>query len=212
MKTYTQDLTVKRIAFAAFPSYAGRSFAVAPFEGTKRLDSCWSGGSRDYYQLVSVESLKTIPIPENGTPFSNGGQILTISELPQGAALVQHTIFSGKDLGITVYVRPENLAPLLPAPLDLSWGEKVVLTVTGALKGFARLKEAQEETGITVQEYDAAKLSLAEKGLLTRARAITDNGRNATNAFPGFGYSYKLSFLNKKENGGKGINRWGMNP
>lgn len=207
MKTYTQDPTVKRIALAAFPSYAGRSFAVAPFVGgsSKRLDSFWSGRSRDYWQLVHVETLRTIPIPENGTPFSNGGQIFTISELPEGAALVQHCIFSGKDLGVTVYVRPENLAPLLPAPLDLSWAEKVVLTVTAGLKGFARLEYAQRGTGITVPEYDAAKVTLAAKGLLTRAGGITPDGRNAENALPGYKYSHKLDNLNKPENGGRGV-------
>ena len=110
-------------------------------------------------------------------------------------------------MGLTVFVRPENLAPLLPAPLDLTWAEKVVLTVTCGLKGFTRLETAREETGIESVDYELAKTSLVNRGLLNRAGAITLDGRNAANALPG-GYD-KLSFLNREENGGKEIKRWG---
>ena len=119
------------MALAAFPSYAGKKFGVAPFPSHgKDLTSNWSGGSRDYFALISLSTLQTLPIPQNGTPFDGKGSGgLVLSALPEGAALVEHTIFSGKDLGVTVYVNSADLAPLLPSPMELTWGEKVVLKV-----------------------------------------------------------------------------------
>lgn len=175
----TNDPEVIRIALAAFPDYRGRTFEVTQFAGPMRLDSCWSDGSRDYYVLLDLGTLRSIPIPENGTPFSNGGQIMRLGELPVNAAVVQHIIFSGKDLGIRIHVRPENMTKMLPPPVELSLHETIVLVATKCLKSFARFDNANRHTGITKSEFEAAKQSLIAKGLLNSAGAITNDGRNA---------------------------------
>jgi hypothetical protein len=105
---------VKELCKAAFPNYRGRKFSVEPFNRPMRLDSCWEGGSRSFYVLLNMATKQQVPVPENGTPYSNGGRILQCSELPMNVALVEHCIFCGHDIGCRVYVRPENLAKLLP--------------------------------------------------------------------------------------------------
>jgi hypothetical protein len=39
--------------------------------------------------------------------------------MPPNVIVVEHSIFCGKDVGITIYVRPANLAKLLPEGGDL---------------------------------------------------------------------------------------------
>lgn len=109
----TNDSTVKRIALAAFPNYRGRKFRVEPFHPMS-LASYWSEGSRDYFTLIHLETLRQLPIPQNGTPFDPG--TIDASNLPENAVLACHSIFCGKDVGITLYLRPENMAKLLPEP------------------------------------------------------------------------------------------------
>lgn len=110
MKTFAPE--VKQIARAAFPDYTGRKFRVEALAGAKRLDSYWSGGSRNYFVLLSLATMRQVALPQNGTPFDAVGT-LELRELPINCALVEHCYFCGKDLGITVYARPENLTPLL---------------------------------------------------------------------------------------------------
>ena len=94
-------------------------------------------------------------------------------------------MFCGQDMGIEILLRPENMAPLLPAPTDLSWQERIVLLATSACKSSyagikdARFHEASRQVGITRLEWDAALAACQERGLLARNKAITDAGRNA---------------------------------
>ncbi len=180
MKTYSNAPEVKAIAQAAFPDYQGRKFSVEPFSGPMRLDSNWEGGSRSYYAVLDLASLRYFAIQENGTPFSNGGKIEQISDLPMNAVVVEHCFFCGKDFGIRLYVRPENLAKLLPVgpTVELTKDQTIVLIATRSLKAFARFDEAHQYTGISQVEYDQAKSELIAKGLLKSNGAITDEGRN----------------------------------
>ncbi len=183
MKIYTDCPEVRQIVSIAFPSYSGRKFAVDIIAGNMRLDSAWSGGSRDYYALVDMVSGRSIPIPENGTPFSNGGQIFTLESLPANIALVQHMIFCGKDLGVTVFVGPDNLNRFaLPAPAELTLNQKIVLAFTRERKssynGKNRQQMASGETGIIAAQWESAKAECIAAGWLGKSGAITDSGRN----------------------------------
>ncbi len=90
----------------------------------------------------------------------------------------------GKDHGITIYVNPENISKMLPPAEETPWEEKVVLSATRSLKSSYggikdyRFYEASRETGITKPEWDKAKESLINKGMLNKSGAITDKGRN----------------------------------
>ncbi len=188
MKIYSQAPELKQIAIAAFPAYSGSKFSVDT-QAPSRLNSCWSGGSRDYYALIELSTLRSIPVPENGTPFSNGGQIFTLTSLPLNVALVRHTIFCGKDLGITVFVSPENMNRFaLPEPIELTLAQKIVLVCTRERKssynGRNRQQMALDDCGLPMIEWDQAKAELIAKGLLKSNGAISDDGRNAASGQP----------------------------
>lgn len=183
MVYHTAAPEVQEIAKAAFPDYAGKKFSVAAFQGPMNLASHWDGGSRTFYAVVDLNTKRAVEIPQSGTMFDK--QTYRMTTLPYNLAVVAHSIFMGKDSGITVYVNPENLTKMLPKQDEVSWAEKVVLSATRSLKSsYAgipdyRFRQALKETGITKVEWDEAKAKLIVGGFLNKAGAITDKGKNA---------------------------------
>jgi hypothetical protein len=114
-------------------------------------------------------------------------------DLKPGYLVICHTIFCGKDLGLTFFVHPDNAAKLLPAPAaELTRAEKLVLEASCSLKasymGRDRYEMMRENArysadGIaqfpTRAEWDQAKTDLIGKGLLNKAGAVTVAGKNA---------------------------------
>lgn len=204
MTLYTSHPDVARLCLAAFPSYTGRKFKVCEFRGPMRLDSNWSGGSRNFWAILELATLKSAPIAENGTPWHP--EIARAETLPPGFAVVEHTVFCGKDLGLTLHVGEDNLARLLPPAEEISWAQKVVLAATAGLKSSYggikdyRRHEAREDTGITDAEYLTAKSECQAKGWLNAAGAITNEGRNTIG-------TERLCNLARP-----GYNRWGFTP
>ena len=182
---YIQTDEVKAIALRLFPGYTGRSFQVKPFSGPMRLTSCWEGGSREYWAVMNLATGASGAVPENGTPFTP--QLAEVKELPINGVIGLHSIFCGRDHGITLYVHPDNLrAYQIEAPDTLSFDEKVVLVSTRCYKpSYAgrsnnRLYEVQSYIpSFTAAQWEAAKASCQAKGLLNKAGAITNDGRNA---------------------------------
>lgn len=178
----TNDATVKRVALAAFPDYSGRLFKVGEFTPGMSVASFWDSGSRDFYACVHLETLQGVAIPQNGTPFDGvlaAGAI--VSELPLNVALVRRAIVLGKERGLTVFVRPENLASLIPAQAasNLTWAQRVVLSAARGLKPAFRVDAAQRDCGLGASAYATAKAELIAKGFLNSAGAITADGKNA---------------------------------
>jgi len=183
MKIYTKAPEVLKIARAAFPNYAGQKYGVDTIEGQIRLDSYWDGGSRDYFVLIDLATLKTVAIPENGTPFSNGGKILTIEQLPMNCAVVRHSITMGKDAGITVLVTPDNMNRLaLPVSSVLTLAQRIVLVCTRERKssynGRNRQQMAEDDCGLPRDQWEQAKAECIAAGWLKANGALTDDGRN----------------------------------
>ena len=181
-----QTPEVKQLALSAFPSYNGRKFSVEQFRGPMNLASCWDGGSKSDFVFVSLATGQHFSVEENGTPYSNGGKILQCSELPENVCLVEHRVFMGRETGVTIYVRPENLAKLLTDTADLATREElIVLAATYSTRNTyggetnLRFKEANRICGMTAQEWETAKASCITKGLLFKTGAFTDAGRNA---------------------------------
>jgi len=113
------------------------------------------------------------------------GKPRDLEALPPGIVIVKHSIFCGKDTGITIYANANELVPLLPAKAELTSHENTVLTFTRSYKSsYAgvsnyRFYEASRATGIKIDEWNAAKAALIERKLLNKAGAITPAGRNA---------------------------------
>jgi hypothetical protein len=105
-------------------------------------------------------------------------------KLVPGLVCVEHSIFCGKDTGITIHVHAENAPKYLPAPVDLTEDEKTVIGYTKSCKSsYAgipnfRFHEATRRTKITLDRWEAAKASCIVKGLLNKAGALTIDGRN----------------------------------
>lgn len=177
----------------AFPGYSGRKFRITIHnQPGMSLTSCWDGGSRSYYQVIRLADGAGLAVPENGSGFTAVDQAYGPAGLPEaeqlpcpGFAVVEHSIFCGQDSGLTMHIHADNAAPLLPAPIDLTREQKIVLIATRAYKssyaGISdyRFVEAQRETGITRAQWDEAKASLIARGMLNKAGAITVDGKNA---------------------------------
>lgn len=101
----TKSAFVKKLCKLAYPGNKGRKFYVEISDRTKKLDSYWDGGSRDYYRVVSLDTL-AVGEPPTWGPFS--GDVEPYTPRP-GFALVEHSIFCGKDGGRTVYLHPNDM-------------------------------------------------------------------------------------------------------
>ncbi|MDE2103711.1 MAG: hypothetical protein KGL39_41120 [Patescibacteria group bacterium] len=175
----------QKIIKACYPSYNGRLIKAVVRDGGMNLNSYWDGGSRSYFQLYRLDTGENAGIPQNGTMFDKidlSGQ----TKYPcENVAVVEHSIFCGKDAGITIHLHPANGALYLPDKPELSREEKIVLVATRSYKstyaGISnyRFREAREQTGITAEAWENAKQSCITRGFLNKAGAITYTGKNA---------------------------------
>ena len=102
---------VKEICNAAFPSYNGRMYKLRTQE-TIDVRSYWDGGSRDYYTFVRLSDMSAVAIPQQSA-FDKQIPGADNVKLADGIACVQHTIFCGKDMGLTIIVNPATLNPTM---------------------------------------------------------------------------------------------------
>jgi len=157
------------------------------------LVSHWDGGSRDYFEVVALETGEKRAVPQNGTAFDTFS--LDSSPVPaNGLAVVEHSISQGKDLGLTLHIHPHNATAMLPAPsVELSEHEAFVLAATARLKSSYAGKDRFENSrksypsalsghDMTRDQWEAAKASLIARGMLNKAGAITIAGKNAESA------------------------------
>lgn len=172
--------------------YAGKMFqACVTSEGYVPVDAgLWDGGSRTTYALVEIATGRAVPFPgQTSAPGDARRQELRF-EIPAGYCVREHVIFCGKDLGLRFSVRPEDAAPLLPKPVDLSHVERLVLMATAGFKASYGGKDRYQMTADSLSyrrdavmpsraDWDAAKVALAARGMLDKRGAITVAGRNA---------------------------------
>lgn len=98
--------------------------------------------------------------------LQSGQMALTLSSYPKGAK---------------IHVPPEDMTKLISSgsnPDDLPVDEKLVLVTTKGFKSFARKSAVREFLLITDAEWDKAVRSLIGKGLLSKSKGITPEGRN----------------------------------
>lgn len=170
-------------------SYDGKMFKAEVCERvTIPMDAgLWSGGSREIYRVVRLaDGAEIQPIDPNASPWDPSRKE-RIVQLETGIAVIRHTMFCGKDLGLTFYVHPTNAAAMLPKPVELTPFERIVLKATRELKSSYNGKDRYQMTccdygqkpTMTRGEWDSAKTSLIAQGYLNKAGAITTKGRNA---------------------------------
>lgn len=186
MAIYTNHPDVKKIALSAFPSYTGRKFRVSVQESPMSVKSYWDGGTRSYYTFVRLDNAKAGPaVPVQHPFFDKQIEGADKVQLVPGLACVEHVIFCGKDLGVTIHIHPDNAPRFLPPKTDLTENERIVLKYTGSYKNTyagetnIRAKYAYREKGMLPEVWFETQKALIAKKLLTKAGALNNAGRNA---------------------------------
>lgn len=179
------DTLASQVLQSTFPEYHGHTFKLEIRSHIRLTGAYWSGGSKSDYALYNTDINKAVSLPD--APFLQHSQLHeTDIEIPQNFIIVEHSIFCGKDSGITFYVSPKANTHLLPGKSpELSRNERIVLYATRLLKssyaGISnyRYHEANRETGISLADWNSTKQTLINKGMLNTAGAITNSGKNA---------------------------------
>mgnify|MGYP003651982422 CR=1 FL=1 len=168
------EANVKRLARAVFPHYRGRKFSFQVVETVALTGTYWDGGSRSSYGGVSLADYSAATVPQFEPPQFGGPTQAPTVEVKPGMVVVEHSIFCGRDTGITFYVHPSDAPQLLPEPDSVTEDEKIVLLFTGSLK----YTEAHSRYGITADRWTAAQEALKVRKLLRANGSITPAGRN----------------------------------
>ena len=105
----TIKLTTKQakpIVETVFPNYRGRKFNMNFVEKVMFYDTNWGGGTRNKYAFVASDGRTAVL--NAPAPWVNviEGKVF---DLPADVLVVEHTIFCGKDCGITIYAHPCHL-------------------------------------------------------------------------------------------------------
>ena len=166
--------------------YTGRKYQAAIGDTVHMTDTSWGGGTRSTYQFIELATGRTVPVPGNPDPVQFGGNMegKTVS-IPDNCAVVEHSIFCGKDMGITFHMHEVDANKLLPKPDLLTKAEQIVLAATRTYKNTyggrtnIRYHEAARETGIEEHDWETAKKVLISRKLLNKAGSITVAGKNA---------------------------------
>jgi hypothetical protein len=109
---------VAQVVSATFPEYRGRKIKVQAAADVMLHDLNWSGGSRSQYRTCTLEGryIGGADKANARAPWDNQGAEGARVPIPAGAVVVRHSMFCGKDTGLTIYVNPADMPKLLPAP------------------------------------------------------------------------------------------------
>lgn len=113
MKVSKSDKAIKPILTACYPEWKGRKVSLAVC-ASYQMSDYWSEGSRNFvkaYYLPNGSTAETSPWAN--IPWDKRATARV--QIPAGVALVEHSIFCGKDAGVTIYVGADDLTKLLPS-------------------------------------------------------------------------------------------------
>jgi len=174
--------------------YTGRKFKIAvtgnfqiPFD-----HGAWNGGSRDTFRVVNMTTGESVSLDdtESGMLAMRDPKADRSFTMVPNYAIVRHTIFQGKDVGITIYVHPDSINAIrLPETVHFSEIERIVLIAARSLKSSHNgrdrfvmacntLRYREGATIPTRVQWEAAKASLIDGGYLNKRGAITTKGKN----------------------------------
>jgi hypothetical protein len=105
---------VKRLLAATFPEYRGRRIYLERADHPVDVRSYWDGGRRSYFVAVDLRTLRTVSIPQNGTPYDGGAIAPAGVTVPPDRAIVEHLIAGQYQ---AVYVHVATTAKLDESPL-----------------------------------------------------------------------------------------------
>ena len=177
---YVNRTDVEPIINATFPGYRGTKIRVKAAESVTLTDLNWSGGGRSQYAGCDLAQGKGTGDASAGNaahPWHNPYEGAVVPLQP-GLALVQHTVFAGKDLGLTIHVHPSMLPKFLTTGgEELTPEQTVVLRCIRCLISSFRREEAAR-LGIDARAYERIVDDLKAKGLLSKQGGLTVEGKN----------------------------------
>jgi len=105
---------IKQIAKATFETRS-RKFRIVE-RRTYQMENYWDGGSREYAVAIDLVTGRTVdPCSDSTNPFNRKAH--AGFEIPAGVGILCHSIFCGKDCGITMYVAPGKELAAVPSDL-----------------------------------------------------------------------------------------------
>jgi len=106
---------VKAILAMTYPTYRGRKIGVVVCDSVTFHDTNWCEGSRTQYKAIKYTaggfSVSTFVAPAPWVNVVEGSTVM----LPADCLIVAHSIFCGRDCGITIYHSAGNTLRLTPA-------------------------------------------------------------------------------------------------
>lgn len=176
------DPSVRAIVQRAFPGWKGRSFVAVIADSVRFYGTMWDGGERRTYAAVRLADMGVVTIAQEQFAVDSAAH-RTDWPIPDGVVVVVRC--EGRWEHIEIIGNSSVVNPMLPAPVELTIDERIVLAAICSLKSsYAgipnyRAHQARQYTGITQERYDAAKATLTARGFLNKAGAATTEGRNA---------------------------------
>ncbi len=174
-----KDPTIDKICRAV--GFTGRNVTIRVNASGKMTLSgtYWDGGSRTTYYGIDLATCQTVALPTYSPPQFGGPVNTPVVDMVDGMAIAELWQHGGK-FDLTINVLAANSAPLLPKSVELTDDEKIVLKCTKGYKSsYAGIKDYRfAQSGISRERWEAAKASCIAKGLLNKAGAITNDGRN----------------------------------
>jgi hypothetical protein len=183
---------VALIISATFPDYTGKKVRVTGTESVTLHNLEWSGGSRSLYRACTIDGVTLGAVAHGHIDNPAEGAKTSIA---LGCAIVEHITFCGRDLGLRIYVRPDDMPKNLAAPADaLAPYETLILYASRAFKssygGQDRYQMARadyrardmltkaEMAYPSREQWEQTKAALIAKGFLDKRGALTIAGRN----------------------------------
>lgn len=114
--------TALKIARAAFPQWKGRKVTVNTTGTASVYGTFWDGGTKNEYAAIDLATGR-ISHADNalGTPAEMGGKAGDYkTRVPVGVAVVQWSVFCGRDCGCTVYLAAPDSLPAGTIARELS--------------------------------------------------------------------------------------------
>lgn len=126
---------VKSIVQAGYPGATTRRPVRVECKEDHHVSDYWDGGSRNYVTVVQFDEMKMVTWAHVLQRQEEGNAMgLRIGFLPvsPGYALVEHTIFQGKDMGYTIIMNAKDIPihipeamSLLPVELDEAYPQEI---------------------------------------------------------------------------------------
>ena len=192
----THYLNANQVPAQLKAGYTGQKFEAIPVESmTIPSDAgLWDGGSRTSYRAIDLATgqdiAPTLATFQNSSPWNSARKDIEV-KLSPGQAVVAHVMFQGKDLGLRFYVHPSNVnAFAIEETPDLDPVERIVLIATRSFKSSYAGKDRYDmatddlrwkdpDNVPTREQWETAKASLIDAGMLNKRGAITTKGKNA---------------------------------